>query len=277
MAQRGSFTASLIITMLGIYVVLTLSHHRERGLSLGKRRLTHPAGNGPRILTYITTHLSVQHYDFLQHCWPHLLANLPLFQKSHFMMFVTRNREDSVDIDLINAVFARTRVTIKVMSNPGYQLGATMALTEAFKNNVFAGYDWVIRVNPDVLIRNDTFILARMNDPDISGIFDDCLDMPCPAGRRCADRLIHTDFLAIRPDAISPDDLVKALQSNGDSSERMLTEAFSDIVERGADSWLPGTGPHHGECRVVGESSPVIHDHSMLRTCAGALGDHNLQ
>jgi len=42
------------------------------------------------------------------------------------------------------------------------------------------------------------------------------------------------------------------------SVERMIIEAFSSIVKEGADDWIPGAGPHGGQCRISGESSPVI-------------------
>lgn len=190
-------------------------------------------------------------------------------------MFVTTDKKEDVDVGLINSVFARPGIAIHTLYNPGYQAGAIMALVEGFRNNWFAGYDWVIRVNPDVLIRNDTFISTQMHDPRVSGIFDDCKDLPCPAGNRCLDRTIHTDFFAIRSSAISLDEL---LRINVTHAEKMATEAFSGIVKNGADSWLPGTGPHNRKCRVIGYASPVIHDHNIFKKCSsGFYSDGELQ
>jgi len=136
---------------------------------------------------------------------------LPLFQRSDFMMFVTpKHEQDKIDMELVESIFARTGIIIHVRHNPGYQEGAILALVEAYKKGWFGGYDWVVRVNPDVLIRNDTFLLQSMANNSISGIFDDCLDRPCDGGRNCVHRKIHTDFFAIRPAAVSRDDILEA-------------------------------------------------------------------
>ena len=144
--------------------------------------------------------------------------------------------------------------------NPGYQEGAILAITEAIENHWFDKYDWVIRVNPDVLIRDDTFLLERFGDSRIHSIFVDCLDRDCPAGNRCADSMIHTDFFAVRPNAIS---LSAVRETKQDNAELMITGVFSSIVKDGADSWVPGAGPHRGYCRVEGKGSPVIHSHAF--------------
>ena len=62
----------------------------------------------------------------------------------------------------------------------------------------FEGYDWVVRLNPDVLVRNDTFLLQAMGDDAVHGIFVDCLDRPCPTGRRCEDSM-HSHRLFCLP------------------------------------------------------------------------------
>jgi hypothetical protein len=245
---------------------LNWSKARQHGLPQHHRmhKLKHPYES---TLIYITTHLSNQHYTFFKYCWPGLLQSLPLFQRSDFMMFVTQKHEqDKIDMNLIRSVFARPGITVHVRPNPGYQEGAVLALVEAYKNGWFEGYDWVVRVNPDVLIRNDTYILQSMANNSISGIFDDCLDRPCDGGRNCVHRLIHSDFFAIRPAAITRGKILKA---NNTNAERMATIAFSSIVKDGSDAWLPGTGPHGGECRVRGTFSPVVHDHSntALKWC----------
>lgn len=179
------------------------------------------------------------------------------------MMFITKNKTDEGDA-VINSVFNKTGIATTYYSNPGFQEGAILALVEGFKNGWFKDYDWVVRLNPDVLIKNDTFILASMADKNVSGIFVDCLDTPCPAGRGCPGRQIHTDFFAIRPKAVSLD---AVLAVNETIAERMATKAFSGIVKNKADAWLPGTDPNKGNCRVKGATSPVVHDHNLLGTC----------
>jgi hypothetical protein len=213
-----------------------------------------------RILIFITTHLSDMHYKYLEHCWPALIAKSPLFKESDFMMFITESQGQKANMTLINSVFAETGVVVHSTENPGYQEGAILAFTEAIESQWFDKYDWVIRVNPDVMIRDDNFLLERFQDSRVHGVFVDCLDKDCPTGKRCADSMIHTDFFAVRPDAISLSAVRETKQNN---AELMITEVFSSIVQNGADAWVPGAGPHGGQCRVVGELSPVIHIHDF--------------
>jgi hypothetical protein len=107
---------------------------------------------------YITTHLSDGHHAYLDHCWPSLIARSPLFKQSDFMIFATEPSGKKANLTLINSVFAGTGVVVHGMGNPGYNEGAILALTEAMDNHCFDKYEWVIRVNPDVLIRNDSFL-----------------------------------------------------------------------------------------------------------------------
>jgi hypothetical protein len=227
------------------------------------------AAKANKILVYITTHLSEQHNDFLEQCWPPLLSTLPLFQKSDFMIFATETEGVRVNETLVRSVFATHGITVHASPNPGYQGGAILALVEGFRNGWFQDYEWLVRVNPDVLIRNDTFLLSSMGNDGVNGIFVDCKDRQCPAGNKCTSRRIHTDFFAVRPKAVE----LEAVLNVGDftNAESMATKIFSGIVKNGSDVWLPDTGPHKGHCRVVGQSSPVIHSHSYLRAC-GAVG-----
>ena len=234
-------------------------------------RTGHPStlAHHPRILTYITSHLSSQHRAFLEGCWPGLLASLPLFRASDFMMFVTSGQAASgkrVDTGFITSLFSQAgkAITIHERPNPGYQEGAVLALVEGYRHGWFKGYDWVVRLNPDVLVRDDTFLLQAMGDDTVHGIFVDCLDRPCPTGRRCEDSIIHTDFFAVRPRAVSRD---AVLRLDGSNAEAAITRAFSGIVLDEADAWLPGAGPHRGSCRVRGAASPVIHDHAHIWSC----------
>lgn len=213
-----------------------------------------------RYLMYITTHLSESHLDYFKLCWPALLASSRLYKQLDFMVYVSHSDPEYTDRSLIESIFAETNITIHLRPNPGYNEGAVLAMTEAFRNGWFDGYDWIIRVNPDVLIRNDTILLDILDKQDVDGVFVDCIDIPCPTGNKCIDRQIHTDFFAVRPQRIPANVFERSLNEN---AETMATAVFSSIVKQGKDSWLPGTGPHLGYCRVNGESSSVIHTHDF--------------
>jgi hypothetical protein len=226
------------------------------------RQSIHQTKPGKRILIYLTTHLSETHTILLERCWPSLLAKSSLFKQADFIIYVTESEDRKVNMTLIDSVFANTGVTLHVRPNPGYNEGAVLAVTEAIRKHWFDPYEWIIRLNADVLIRNDTFLLEHFKDKGAQGIFDDCLDVDCPEEKNCQGRLIQTDFFAVRPGALPANAFLEA-QEREENAERMATQAFASLLDAGTDRWLPGTGPHGRLCRVTGTSSPVLHTHEM--------------
>lgn len=79
-------------------------------------------------------------------------------------------------------------------SHLGMQEGAKAAISDASREGWFNDYDWVILVNSDVIIRNDTFMLDIMqNDPNATtAILVNC------NGNNTSPK-VHTDFFAIKP------------------------------------------------------------------------------
>ena len=84
-----------------LFLKYSEGRQHERQIPRSEHPLNHKSTT-PRILTYIITHLSSQHYAFLEGCWPGLLKNLPIVQGSDFIMFVTaEKRRSKIDMDLI--------------------------------------------------------------------------------------------------------------------------------------------------------------------------------
>ena len=55
--------------------------------------------------------------------------------------------------------------------------------------------------------------------------------------------------------------------------EHQVTEAFKNILAAGRYTWLEGgTQEIPATCRVVGRTSPVVHNHSLVNFCPGYLG-----
>jgi hypothetical protein len=73
-------------------------------------------------------------------------------------------------------------------------MGANQGPRLTFQKGWFDDYDWVIRINPDVLIRNLTWLLQQLQNPNVEGIFHDSTP------RR--GHQLHTDFFAVRPKAV---------------------------------------------------------------------------
>ena len=140
-------------------------------------------------------------------------------------------------------------VTVRMISNPGKQLGAMVALSS--NAATFHQYDWVVRVNPDVIVRNDQFLVDAFNDVGIDGAFVNC-------ATRGPVRF-HTDFFAFRPRAVHAldhaFDLVgySELLCNRSNHRNTLTQcnaewhltnqSFPSIVKSKRYVLVPGRGP----------------------------------
>ena len=223
-----------------------------------------------RVLVYITTQVSAMHTSFLEYCWPSMMSRVGMFQRADVLFFATSNQTNTTQMQdyktFLMRIFTGHNLTVVHRANPGYQQGAMLALLDAIEYDWFSGYDWVVRLNPDVLVRSDRWITQMMATPGVDGIFVDCLDSRCPNSSRCAQALIHTDFI-VRPQAIAGKTILSALRKFT-NAERMATFLFSPIVTKGHDRWIPNT-KQSGQCRVRGRQSPVVHDHSaqIIQQC----------
>ena len=109
--------------------------------------------------------------------------------------------------------------------------GATKAVTDAFgekgyQEKWFEGYDWVIRLNADVLLMDDTWLRKTMENASIDGIFGACM----------GDQ-IHTDFFALRPQAV--DYKLVDECSNKYGAEKHFTCAIANLLRSKRFTWVP--------------------------------------
>ena len=210
-----------------------------------------------RVLLYITTHLSQIHRDALELLWPILIQNRPLLQNADVLFYSSEEMPEN----LSQGAFPNNPVVVQTYNNTGRQEGATQALQEALEKNWFGGYDWVLRVNPDVIVRNDTWIAQMMMEEDVHGIFSDCTDGmlngPVP--------IVQTDFFAVRPEHV--DKYIGSIEAEDETSpsaEMHATFAFQNIWSSGHAAILPDNRPNDWCCRVGGEHSSVEHNHEWL-------------
>mmetsp|Transcript_88988 Transcript_88988/g.235405 ORF Transcript_88988/g.235405 Transcript_88988/m.235405 type:complete len:156 (+) Transcript_88988:458-925(+) len=145
--------------------------------------------------------------------------------------------------------------------NPGYQQGAMNAAHVGFSSGWFRGYDWVIRINPDVVIYNDNLIWPLMQKAEHWSRFAACWTY-CEPHSGCTPRQTHTDFFAVRPSRVPPNAFADWNMSEP-SAEVQATAAFKDIYAAKADVYLPR---HYSSihCRVTGggvfHSTQFCHD-----------------
>mmetsp|Transcript_17696 Transcript_17696/g.39229 ORF Transcript_17696/g.39229 Transcript_17696/m.39229 type:complete len:140 (-) Transcript_17696:464-883(-) len=128
---------------------------------------------------------------------------------------------------------------------------------DAVDNGWFAPYDWIVRLNPDVLIRDDEFLLRTMRNESVDGIFAMC---PNP-GR------VHTDFFAVRPKVIAEGAFHCPQLPPHFTAELQAMDEFGPIIKAKRHVWLPNVRHNGVACRILGRDAPVVHDHALLDQC----------
>merc|ERR1712151_1377186 len=102
---------------------------------------------------------------------------------------------------MLKQIFRKQKMDHHIHPNPGLVEGAISALALASKHGWFDEYDWVFRMNPDVIIQDDAWILDTItNDHDASLIYIECQPQLAPRFHNV--RKIHTDFFALKPSSI---------------------------------------------------------------------------
>jgi len=153
-----------------------------------------------------------------------------------------------------------------------------LGLDTAEREGWWSGYDWVVRLNPDVIIRDDAFLRTQMARDDVDAIFANCRTW------RPRDVLVMTDFTAWRPKAVrmgafrlpaghttdcgGRDAWIKVQKCN---SEKSATAAFRQVLASGRYALLPNAKGPSGHCRVDGRFSSVVHAHDYADRCRADL------
>jgi len=153
------------------------------------------------------------------------------------------------------------------------QSGAMDALQQASKHSWFQNYDWIIRLNPDVIIRNDTWMLDTMlNDPEASGLFIDCWQED-PEHK---EHKLHTDFFALRVSDLPSDAFLKPRNQN---AEMAFTMDVQTILDGNRHRWVPGAAPKSNVCRAgwkrelgMADVTHFHHEWDLNRTCPIPFG-----
>jgi hypothetical protein len=221
-----------------------------------------------KIAVYMTSHLSEKHLLFLKRCWPYASGCLPLLQNSHLILYTSAEPpQDDLDRMQFKSVTVRRYVDPPSGSNESgisdkavKQMGAKRAMVDPFlkENRWFNAFDWVIRLNPDVLIRRDTWIRQTMMNTSVDGIFVDYSTKSAKG--------VHSDFYAFRPSAANDEALIDNFHKRP-TAETHLYSGFSDSILRKRVAWLPGARIHKEWARVIGKKSPVIHYHGYFKAC----------
>lgn len=215
--------------------------------------------NLTKILIYITTHFSPQHEWYLRNCWPQVLRHSTILRNSEIMAYLTpldwERTEDA--LNLFNTLFISNKLTVHVRNNQAKQEGAMMALAQAASLRWFDGYDWVVRLNPDVILRDEYFLLNTMlRDPSATALMIKC------QSTKLKNTLVNTDFFAIRPDALQRHAFLHPSTGNAELS---FTEDMKPVLERGGQRWIRAAFPVDYACRAGSgkflSDTPISHFH----------------
>lgn len=213
-----------------------------------------------RVLLYVTTHFSQQHAMYLKYCWPNVLARSPLLQKADVAVYLNPSKSETRKeaMGVLKDTFADHNLLVYLRENAGYTTGATDAMTEAVANDYFSGYDWVIRLNPDVMIRDDSYLTAHMDDPSVSALLINC-------SNRMHNK-VHTDFFMIKPHLLSKDSFPTKIFRN--NAELSFTKSIqTSVLDKESHRWIPDSNPKSSVCRA-GEGrefyeTPIVHAHAL--------------
>mmetsp|Transcript_4009 Transcript_4009/g.8487 ORF Transcript_4009/g.8487 Transcript_4009/m.8487 type:complete len:297 (-) Transcript_4009:106-996(-) len=247
-----------------------------------------PSANRGRVLLYLTTHFSQQHEMYLKYCWRNILTRSPLLQEAdvavllnpndaekrkeamdvlketfedHNLVVYLRSYEDLVLLEMAGTDYSKLNARQKAREHDleMKNTGALMAIYEPVRSQFFDGYDWVIRLNPDVIIRDDSFLRESMTDPSVSALLINCKFF-------VKNPLVHTDFTMIRPEFLReeyfPDRVIGA-------AEQTFTQAIRrTVLDEKTMRWIPNTTPKSQRVCRAGEGSdyfesPIVHEHAL--------------
>jgi len=232
-----------------------------------------------KIALLMTTHQSLVHLNFLVECWPQLLRQSKLLSNADIFVYST-HEEMSDEWFRAFAAFPNKH-HFHFRSNPGYQEGAIAAIHDySFISKIdSAKYDWVVRINPDVLLLNTTRLERMMIEPNVDAILVNCKSekdgmgyTPCNASSGCIENTVNTDFTALRPSLLhkiswgpilfpTPEQN-KYHQLGGRANAEMdMTNHLRGVIENHRDRWISPLNPVGG-CRVQlpGE---IMHTHDF--------------
>ena len=240
-------------TLLDSSIDSAESNLRERLPSFG------PKGwSDVNLLIYMTTHLPDAHTAYLP-CWKDAIERLDIFKYADLMLYTSAIPTDE---QLEQLQFRH--VVIKNVTNPGKQSGAVQAMIDPFLENVtwFDNYDWVIRLNLDVLIRDDAWLMQTMLNTSVDMIVQECYS----ENKYTNKPMLHSDFFAFRPTGVDRERLL--IKANRRHAETHFTQSFRHLYDTGRFAYVEGGSTAiYGQCRIAGPHSPVLHVHDFSRFC----------
>jgi len=134
-------------------------------------------------------------------------------------------------------------ISVVYGTNTGYQRGAIQGIIDLVYYGWSTQYNWIIRINPDVMILDEIPLLNAMNRPGISLVLADC-----GAGHIYSKRLIHSDFFAAKNFELTQK-ILHIRTPRQVHAEKIITHIFSQSIKMGRAAWL-ASGNDGSGCRI---------------------------
>ena len=207
-----------------------------------------------RVLLYMTTYDNPKHLHALQSCWPTLFAKSALLSNAALLVYIDG---EVADMEAWTSAVRSLSQMGQLERSPqnetsgefiahGYQPGAMYAMHRPFEQHWFDGYDWVIRINPDVFIYNDTNLFALMSDQHTWGIFANCAE-----NNTGNHSLTQTDFFAVRPKHLNASDFAE-WHTQPNAEAYFTQRGVTSIWKAGKGRWLVDSNRNAPQCRIQG-------------------------
>ena len=180
------------------------------------------------------------HQEFMP-CWETARQQLTLVRNADLILY-TSGDVGSKDLEQLHF----TNLIVKHYEPANYEEGAIQAVVDGFgskghQEKWFDRYDWVVRLNPDVLIMDDNWLLETMGNSSVDAIFVDC------------NGTMNSDFFVVRPQVIETNLADTCTDGSGDtiagSAEKHLTCVVSTIISSGRYVWAT---------RKISEASALV-------------------
>lgn len=245
-----------------------------------------PRQDAPRVAIYMTTHLSEEHVQFLERCWPSAVRRFQLLREADLIFYTSSLPPKSLleSLGFRNVIVReyqqpREEFYVPNGKRDDRQVGAMQAMLDPYIGGWFDDYDWIIRLNPDVLLRDDRFLREAFSDPSVDAVIAVChygkgrvITNPQPVAN--IGGRIQTDFTAFRPSILTYQTLLET-RAQAPNAEKHLTDALASTLRQRRYRLLPGSVKQGFQCRVGGQSSPVVHAHELVEACPNYYDVHD--
>ena len=232
-----------------------------------------PAARKNSVLLYMTSYDNAEHLRALQSCWPAIWKRSTWLQAVDLLLYIDIGPLDWVNTTTTREEWIRAAEALTsdaVVRGPidrqhhAYQSGAMYAMYVPLQEHWFDGYEWVVRINPDVYLLDDTFTSLALQKPEVLGVFANChCAHTCREdGLAANDLRVHTDWIAVRTGSLHIENFAKwATEENAETyltnvgvHDIILSKSF-ELIQPSNEGPTPKGVPREGpgkSCRIVG-------------------------